>query len=73
MTVDDGMGLGVYPPERSSIDAFRLRHQEGEVLAVEALRRWLRRRDTSPATILAMATRCPKAEPALLHALRILS
>jgi hypothetical protein len=31
MTVDDGLGLGVYTAERSIIDAFRLRHQEGEV------------------------------------------
>ncbi len=73
ITVDDGLALGVYSAERSIIDAFRLRHQEGEELAIEALRRWLRRRDSSPVTLLAMATRFPKAEPALLHALRILS
>ena len=42
-TVDDGLALGVYSAERSIIDAFRLRHQEGEELAIEALRRWLRR------------------------------
>jgi hypothetical protein len=73
ITVDGGLALGVYSAERSIIDAFRLRYQEGEELAIEALRRWLRRRDTSPATLLAMATRFPKAEPALLRALRILS
>jgi hypothetical protein len=73
ITVEHGLARGVYSAERSIIDAFRLRHQEGEELAVEALRRWLRRRDSIPATLLAMATRFPKVEPALLQALRILS
>jgi predicted transcriptional regulator of viral defense system len=71
--VDDDLKLGVYTAERSIIDAFRLRHQEGEELAVEALRRWLRRRDSTPATVLALARQFPKAEPALLQALRILT
>ena len=42
-------------------------------LAVEALRRWLRRRDSTPANVLALAKQFPKAEPALLQALRILT
>ena len=71
--VDDGLSLGLYSAERSVIDAFRLRHQEGEELAIEALRRWLKRRGASPTTLLAMARSLPKAEPALLQALRILS
>ncbi len=41
--VGEGLSLGVYSAKRSVIDAFRLRHQEGEELAVEALRRWLER------------------------------
>ena len=73
ITVDEGRALGVYSAERSILDAFRRRHQEGEELAVEALRRWLRRRDANPATLLSMATRFPKAEPALLQTLSILS
>jgi hypothetical protein len=47
--VGDGVALGVYSPERSIVDAFRLRHLEGEEVAVEALRRWLRRPGAHPA------------------------
>jgi hypothetical protein len=71
--VDEGLSLGVYSAERSVIDAFRLRHQEGEEMAALALRRWLKRPGAMPADLLAMAQRFPKAEPSLLHALRILS
>ena len=71
--VDEGLTLGVYTAERSVIDTFRLRHREGEELAVEALRRWLQRPGSMPANLLAMARHFAKAEPALLHALRILS
>lgn len=71
--VDEGVSLGVYSAERSIIDAFRLRHLEGEEMAVEALRRWLKRPGAMPADLLAMAKRFSKAERSLLHALRILS
>lgn len=71
--VDEELSLGVYSAERSVIDTFRLRHQEGEDLAVEALRRWLERPGATPADLLAMARSFPKAEPSLLQALRILS
>jgi hypothetical protein len=71
--VDGELTIGVCSAERSIIDAFRLRHQEGEDLAFEALRRWLRRPRATPASLLAMAASFPKAEPALLHTLRILS
>jgi hypothetical protein len=71
--VDEGIDLGLYGPERSVIDAFRLRHQEGEDLAFEALRRWLKRPGAMPAALLALARSFPKAEPSLLRALRILS
>lgn len=71
--VDEGLSLGVYSAERSVIDAFRLRHQEGEEVAVEALRRWLKRPGPTPADLLAMARSFPKVEPSLLQALRILS
>jgi predicted transcriptional regulator of viral defense system len=73
LDVDQGLSLGVYTAERSIIDAFRLRHQEGEEMAVDALRRWLRRPGAAPARLLEMARQFPKAEPALLAALRILS
>lgn len=73
MEVDDGLSVGVYNAERCVIDAFRLRHQEGEELGVEALRRWLKRPGATPADLLAMARSFPKVEPSLLQALRILS
>jgi hypothetical protein len=64
--------IGLYGPERSIIDAFRLRHSEGPELAHEALRRWLRRRGSSPAELMRMAQDFPKALPALRTALEIL-
>jgi len=70
--VDDGLSLGVFSPERCVIDALRLRHQEGEEVAIEALRRYLRRPGATPARLLDMAASFPKAEPVLLGALRIL-
>lgn len=73
MEVDPGLSLGLYSAERTIIDAFRLRHQEGEELAVEALRRWLKRPGAAAAGLLAMARWFPKAEPSLLQALRWLS
>lgn len=71
--VDEGLSLGVYNAERSVVDAFRLRHQEGEELAMEALRRWLQRPGGTPATLLAMARYFPRVETSLLQALRILA
>lgn len=64
--------IGLYGPERSIIDAFRLRHNEGTDLAHEALKRWLRRRDSSPAALIRMADDFPKAQPALRAALEVL-
>lgn len=64
--------IGLYGAERSIIDAFRLRHQEGPDLAHEALKRWLGRRGSSPAEIIRMAERFPKALPSLRAALEIL-
>lgn len=71
--VDDGLRIGIYNAERSLIDAFRLRHQEGEELAVEALKRWLKRPGAAPAKLLSMAKGFPKAAPALLQTLRVLT
>jgi predicted transcriptional regulator of viral defense system len=68
----DQISIGLYSPERCIIDAFRLRHLEGPETAVEALRRWLRRRGSQPAGLLTLAHAFPKAEPALRAALEIL-
>lgn len=72
LPLTDKTSIGLYGPERSIIDAFRLRHLEGPETAVEALRRWLRRGGSHPATLLAMVQAFPKAEPALRAALEIL-
>lgn len=64
--------IGLYGPERSIIDAFRLRHNEGADFAHEALKRWLRRPDSSPAALIRMAEDFPKAQPALRAALEVL-
>ena len=73
MPVDDGIELGVYSAERCIVDIFRLRHQEGEDLAIQALKRWLKRPGVAPADLLSMARHFPKGEPSLLNALRILT
>lgn len=72
LEVDEDVFLGLYSVERCIVDAFRLRHQVGEEVAVEALRRWLRRPGSAPAQLLDLAKSFPKGEPALLHALRVL-
>lgn len=64
--------LGLYGPERSIIDAYRLRHNEGAELAHEALKRWLRSPESSAAKLMRMAEHFPKASPALRSALEIL-
>lgn len=64
--------IGLYGAERSIIDAFRLRHQEGPDLAHQALKRWLSRRGSSPAELIRMVEQFPKALPSLRAALEIL-
>lgn len=72
LAVGGGLTIGLYGPERSIVDAIRLRHRDGHELGVTALRRWLRRRGSSPAALLAIAGHFPQAEPALRGALEIL-
>lgn len=67
-----GLSIGLYSPERCLIDAFRLRHLLGEEVAIEALRRWLRRRGSTPGALLALARSFPKAEAPLRDTLRVL-
>lgn len=68
----DGLMLGLYGPERCIVDAFRLRHLVGDDVAIEALKRWLRRRGAQPSALLVLARRFPKAEPSLRAALQVL-
>lgn len=73
-TLDLGAGqtIGLYSPERCIADAFRLAGTEGLELGNEALRRWLRRRGSSPAQLLKLAAQLPRAEASLRRSLQIL-
>lgn len=67
------LSMGIYGAERSICDAFRLRHREGDEQAVEALKRWLRRRGSQPAALLRVARRLgPAAESPIRETLAIL-
>lgn len=69
---DQGLAIGLYSAERTIIDTFRLRHEIGSDIANEALKRWLRRRGSTPATLLELARSFPHALPALRATLEIL-
>ena len=64
-------GIGIYSAERSIIDAFRMRHLEGGDLAIEALKRWLRR-GGQPSELLGMARSFPRTLTAIRGTLEIL-
>lgn len=66
------LSIGLYSAERTIIDLFRLRHDWGSDLAIEALKRWLRTREASPSALLEMAASFPRAQPAIRNALEIL-
>lgn len=51
-----GEHVRVYDPARTVVDVVRLRHRLGEPLAHGALRRYLRRRDARPASLLQLAS-----------------
>lgn len=70
--VDTELSIGLYSPERTIIDAFRLRHVLGAEVANEALKRWLRRRGNAPAALLKVARSFPKAHTALCISMEIL-
>ena len=72
LALGDGVSIGLYSAERSIVDAFRLRGREGHDVANEALRRWLRRRGSEPARLIALATQLPRASTPLRHALEVL-
>lgn len=65
--------MGIYNPERSICDAFRLRYIDGTEQAVEALKRWLRLRGSQPSTLLRTARQFgPRAETPIRETLEIL-
>jgi predicted transcriptional regulator of viral defense system len=72
LSVGDKLSVGIYSPERTLIDIIRLRHREGPDVAWEALRRWLARKGSKPAALLAMAQHFHGAERAVRAALEII-
>lgn len=70
--VGPGLQIGTYDAERTLVDTFRLRHRQGEDEAYEALRRWLRRRESQPSTLLAMAAHFPRSVAPIRLALTVL-
>ncbi len=64
--------IGIYSPERSIADAFRLRGEVGYELARDALREWLRR-GGKPARLIDIASRLPRAKSPVLQALEMLA
>ena len=63
--------IGIYSPERSIADAFRLRAEVGYELARDALREWLRR-GGKPARLIEIASCIPRAKSPVLQALDML-
>jgi hypothetical protein len=64
--------IGIYSPERSITDAFRLRGEVGYELSREALKEWLRR-GGKPARLMEIASRLPRAKSPVLRALEALA
>lgn len=67
-----GYTIGLYSPERSIVDAYRLRHLEGDELGREALKAWLWRRGSQPSRLLEVAAPFPKALGRLREDMRLL-
>jgi predicted transcriptional regulator of viral defense system len=72
LPISGGLTIGLYGPERSIIDAFNPRIGSGSDVAVEALRRWLKRPGSQPSRLLSMSKPWPHARVPLMRALQIL-
>jgi predicted transcriptional regulator of viral defense system len=73
IAVGDGLAMGLYEPERTICDVFRLKHREGVEVANEALRRWLRWPEAQPSTLLKTARVFgPRAVKPIRQALAVL-
>jgi predicted transcriptional regulator of viral defense system len=70
--VDPVTVIGLYSPERSIVDAFRMAGIEGPEVAYEALRRWVRRPGSQPSRLLGMAAHWPRTLPVIRKALEVL-
>jgi predicted transcriptional regulator of viral defense system len=72
LAIGDRLSIGIYSPERALVDVIRLRHQEGSDVAWEALRRWVARKGSKPAVLLAMAKHFHGAERAVRDTLEVI-
>jgi predicted transcriptional regulator of viral defense system len=54
----NGVSLNIYSPEKTIADCFKYRNQLGTDLAVEALKKYLSRKNAKPAEVLRMAKIC---------------
>lgn len=68
----EGAEIGIYSPERSIVDAFRLRGSAGYETGIEALRTWLRRAGSHPARLMEIAAVIPRSKGPLRQALEVL-
>jgi len=64
--------IGIYSPERTIADAYRLRGQIGYEIARDALKEWLRR-GGRPGALMRIATQLPRAKSPVLAALEMLA
>jgi hypothetical protein len=69
---EGGAVIGLYGPRRCIVDMFRLRHEVGPEVGVEALKRWLRLPGSQPGQLLELAGSFPAALPSLTETLRVL-
>lgn len=72
MKLDSSASIGLYGPRRSIVDAFRLSHQLGPEVGIEAVRRWLRGRGNTPASLMEMARHFPRTESQIRRVLQVL-
>ena len=70
--LDSGEKIYIYSPERSVVDAVRMRGRVGTDVAYEALKRYLRRPGTSPSNLLRLARRLRAGGP-ISDALQVLT
>lgn len=64
--------IGIYSPERTIVDCFRLRSSVGYEIARDATKEWLRR-GGKPAQLMQFATQLPRAKSLVLKTLELLS
>lgn len=70
--LESGEEVRIYSPERSVVDAMRLRGQVGADVSYEALKRYLRRSGASPGDLLRLARRLRAGGP-MSDALEVLT